>query len=138
MSFILMKRLSFWCPIKKRKEIIMSMFGPIDKWTLTLKKGGKKSFSYETEAPVSFILMTRKSFWHPIMKRQEFIIWIRLCPSWRTNFDYKKWRKEKLLLWNQSINVIYPNKENEFKVPNQEKKWNYYKNPCLSPLKVEF
>ena len=48
------------------------------------------------------------------------------------NFGSKKWWKEKLFLWNQSINAIYPNKEHEFMVPNQEKEGDFYENPCLS------
>ena len=44
----------------------------------------------------------------------------------------------KFFLGNQSINVIYPDEENEFMVPNQEKKEDYYVNPCLSQLKDEF
>ena len=32
----------------------------------------------------------------------------------------KKWWKEKLFLWNKRINVIFPNEENVFLVPNQE------------------
>ena len=35
------------------------------------------------------------------------------------------------------INVIYPNKWNEFTVPNCEKTRDYYENPCLSQLTNE-
>ena len=38
---------------------------------------------------------------------------------------------------NQSIEIVYPNKENMFMVPNHEKKGDYYVNPCLSQLKGE-
>ena len=38
---------------------------------------------------------------------------------------------------NQSINIINPNEENVFMMPNHEKKGDYYVNPCLSQLKVE-
>ena len=48
------------------------------------------------------------------------------------DFDSKKWLEEKLLIENQKINVIYPNEENEFMVPNHEMKGDYFKNPCLS------
>ena len=34
----------------------------------------------------------------------------------------KKWWKEKLFLSSQSMNVIYPNEENMFMVPNMKKK----------------
>ena len=48
------------------------------------------------------------------------------------NFDSKKLWEEKIFLRNQSINVIYPNEENEFMVPSHEKKGGYYENPHLS------
>ena len=49
----------------------------------------------------------------------------------------KRW-EEKLFLWNQSINVIYPNEENEFMIHNHAKKGDYYVNLCLSKLTNEF
>ena len=36
------------------------------------------------------------------------------------------------------MKIIYHNKENAFIVPNHEKKVDYYVNPYLSKLKVEF
>ena len=57
-----------------------------------------------------------------IMKTKEITMWTRVCPNWQINFNTKKWWKDKLFLWNQSINVIDPNKEKEFMVPNREKK----------------
>ena len=48
------------------------------------------------------------------------------------NFDSKKWWEEKFFLQNQSINVIYPNKKNEFM--NHEMKRDYYMNMFLSKL----
>ena len=53
------------------------------------------------------------------------------------NFDSKKWWEEKFLLGNQSINIVYPNEENEFMVPYHEKKGDYYANLCLSQLTDE-
>ena len=44
------------------------------------------------------------------------------------NFDSKNKWEDKLFLRNQSINVIYPNKENEFMIHNHEKKGDYYVN----------
>ena len=38
-----------------------SMFVPIDKQNLSQKNGGKRSFSYEIKASMSFILMSRMS-----------------------------------------------------------------------------
>ena len=43
----------------------------------------------------------------------------------------RKMVERKLFLRNQSINIIYPNYENEFMVPNHEKKRDYYENPSL-------
>ena len=40
-------------------------------------------------------------------------------------------------VWNQSLNIIYPNKENVFLVSNIEKE-DYYANPCLSYWKTNF
>ena len=147
------------------------------------KIGNKRSFFYETKAPISFILIRRMSWWCPIMKRKEIIMWIYVCHNWKKNFNSKKWWKEKLFLWNQKHqchlsqweNWVYgvqswkewrllcesvfvpinewtltlknygkrsfhmkakhqyhlSNKENDFMVPNHEKKWDYYVNPCL-------
>ena len=82
----------------------------IDKMNFDSKKGWKKSFSYETKAPLSFILTKRMSFWFPIMKRKEIITWIRVYPNWQTNFNDKKWCEVNLFLWNQSINSFVPMK----------------------------
>ena len=51
---------------------------------------------------------------------------------------FQKNSEKKLFLWNQSINVIYPNEENVFMVPNREIKRDYYIHPCLSQLTDEF
>ena len=61
---------------------------------------------------------------------QEFVF--VLIDKWS-----KKWWKDKLFLWSQSINVIYHNKENELMVPNHENKGDYYLNLCLSQLTNE-
>ena len=42
---------------KKRKSLRESIFIKIDKQNLILKNGGKRSFSYETKASISFILI---------------------------------------------------------------------------------
>ena len=49
----------------------------------------------------------------------------------------EKWLKEGLFLWNQSINVIYPNEKNVFMAHNHGKKGDYYMHPCLSQLTDE-
>ena len=74
MSFIPMSRMSVWCTIIKRKEIIMRIHvWAIDKRTLILKNGGKRSLSYETKASMLFIPMSRMSLWFLIMKWKEII-----------------------------------------------------------------
>ena len=116
---------------KKKKGLLCeSLFVPIDKRTLILKNGWKRTSSYETKASMSFILMSRMCFWKLIMRRKEIIMWIRICPNWQMNFNFKKWWEEKLFKWNQSFNVTYPNEWNEFMVPDHEKKrlflWIYF------------
>ena len=54
------------------------------------------------------------------------------------NFDSKKWWTEKLFIQHQSINVVHPNEETDFMIPNHEMKGDYYVNPFLSELINEF
>ena len=63
---------------KKKKLLCESMFVRIDKRILTLKNGGKRSFSYETKASKPFIPISRMNLW---------------CASW----------KEKILLCNSKF-----------------------------------
>ena len=53
-------------------------------------------------------------------------------------FDSKEWWEVKFFLRNQSINIIYPNVENVFVVPNQQKKGDYRVNLCYSQFTDEF
>ena len=48
-----------------------SVFVPIDKWYLTLKNGGKKSFSYESKTIKIVYPNKENELWCPIMKRME-------------------------------------------------------------------
>ena len=68
-------------------------------------------------------------------KEKKIAMWIHVCCNWQMNFNLKKWWKKKLFLWNQNINVIYPNEENEFMAPNHEKKGDYYLNPFFYQLR---
>ena len=52
-------------------------------------------------------------------------MWNSVYLNWQMNFDSKKWREEKFFLWNQSVNIIYPNEGNKFMVPNHEKREDY-------------
>ena len=45
---------------------------------------------------------------------------------------YGIWQKEKLFLWNQSINIRYLNEQNVFIVPNHKRNGDYDENPYLS------
>ena len=53
----------------------------------------------------------------------------------KDELPFLKWYKKKFFLWNESINIIYPNEENMVMVPNHEKNGDYYVNPCLSQSK---
>ena len=75
MSFIPLKKMSWWCPIMKEKRGLLceSMFIPIDKETLILKTSRKRKFPHETKASMSFIPRSRMSFWQPIKTRKKVI-----------------------------------------------------------------
>ena len=109
---------------KKKRLPCESMFVTIGKWPLTLNNDGNRRLSYEAKASMSFIPMRRMSLSCPI-KKKKITMWIHVCRNWQMNFNSKQWWKEKLFLWNKSINVICPNEENEFMVPNHEKKGYY-------------
>ena len=100
------------------------------------EKGRKKSFSCETKALIHL------SQWEEWISGAQSLIKSRLlCESMfiligRHTLIPKKVER-KAFLWNQSINIIYPNKENVVMVPNLEKKGVYYVNPCLSQLTDE-
>ena len=120
-SFVPMRRMCLLCPImKKRRFLRASMFLTIDGITLIPKNTGKKSFSYQAKAPISYIQMRRMCIWCPIMTKKEIVMRMHVSHNWRNNIDSKKWRKEKLFLSSQSINVIYPNEENMFIMANHE------------------
>ena len=59
-SSIPMKRMCLWCPMTKKKEIIMSIHVyPNWKTNFDSKNGRKTSFSYETKLSKSFITIRR-------------------------------------------------------------------------------
>ena len=87
-SFIPSRRMCLWCPIMKRMEITMWIhFYPNWKTNFNSNNGNKRSFSYETNASISFILSRRMCLWCPILKRKEIIIWIHVYPNWKTDFS---------------------------------------------------
>ena len=74
-SFITIKRMRLWCPIMKRKEIIMWIHVyPNWKTNLNSKNGWKTSFPYEIKASKSFISTKRMWIWCPDVKREEIIM----------------------------------------------------------------
>ena len=58
------------------------------------KNGIKRSFSYKTKSSISFIPMRRIWLWCPIMKWKKIIMWIRVSPNWKMNFNSKNVRKK--------------------------------------------
>ena len=79
-----------WCPIIKKKEIIMWIHVYRNwKTNFNSKIGNKRSFSYETKASISLIPSRRMCLWFPIMKRKEIIMWIHVYPNWKTYFNSK-------------------------------------------------
>ena len=92
---------------------------------LNSKIGNKRSFSYETKASISLILMRRTCLWCPIMKKKVIIMWIHVYPNWNTNFSFSYDTKASISLiptrrtslwcpimkWNEIIMWIhvYPN-----------------------------
>ena len=83
---------------KQWRLLCESMFVPLDKWTITLKNDGKRSFSFETKALISFILMRRISLWCAIMKGNAITMWICVCPNWQITLTLKVMEKEAFLL----------------------------------------
>ena len=93
-SLIPTRRMCLWCPIMKRKEVIIWIHVyPNWKTNFNSKIGNKRSFSYETKASISFIPSRRMCLWCPIMKRNDIIMWIHVCPNWKTNFNSKNGNK---------------------------------------------
>ena len=136
-SLIPMRRMCLWCPITKRKEIIM-WIDVCPNWNTNFnsKIGNKSSFSFEIKASISLILMRRTCLWCPIMKWNEIAIWIHIYPNRKTYFNSKIGNKRSFS-FETKINIINPNEENVFMIPNHEKKGDYYVNLRLSQLNDE-
>ena len=133
-----MKRLCLGCQILKIKEIIMWIcVCPNQQMYINFKNGRKGSFSYETKASISFILMRRMCLWCPILKLKETITWILVCPNWQTCINSKNGRK-RCFSYETSFNTTYANGENMFMVPNLEKSGDYYVHPYLSKSLNEY
>ena len=89
-SLIPTRRMCLWCPIMKRKEIILWIHVyPNWKMYFNSKIGNKRSFCYETKASISLISMRRTSLWCPVMKWNEITIRIHVYPNWKMYFNSK-------------------------------------------------
>ena len=107
---------------------------PNEKWTLTLKMDERDVFFWN-KASISFIPMRRMCLWCLKTKKKEIIMWIPVYPiEKRTSIG--KMIGRDVFFQNQRLNIIYPNEENVFVVPNNKKKRDYYVNPCLSNWKM--
>ena len=76
-SLIPTMRMCLWCPIMKRKEIVMWIH-VYPNWNINFnsKNGNKRSFSYQTKASIWFIPIRRMCLWSPITKKK-----VTLCES---------------------------------------------------------
>ena len=82
--------MNLWCPIVKRKDIIIWMrVYPNWKMNFTSKNSRKRCFSFKTKASVSFTLMWKMCLWCLIMKWNEIFMWICVYLHWKTNFNSK-------------------------------------------------
>ena len=139
-SCIPMMKMCLWWTITKKIKIIMSIHVFVIWWMNfdSMENGGKKSFSCKTKASKSWILMKKTCSCYLITKRIDIIMRIHVCLLWWMNFNsIENGGKKKLFTRNQSVNVMYPNKDNVFMVPNHKKSGDYYKNPCWSHLMKE-
>ena len=97
--FIPMRRIKLWCPIIKRKEIIICILVyPNWKMNFNSKINRNTSFSYEMKASISFIPMERICSQFLIMKAKEIITWIRVLSSLVDKLWFKKMVESEVFL----------------------------------------
>ena len=134
-SLIPKRRMCLWCPIAKRKEIIM-WIDVCPNWNTNFnsKIGNKRSFSYETKSSISLIQKRRMCLWCPIMKKKVIILWIYVYPNWNTNFNSKIGNKRSFSYETKASISLIPSRRMCLTIPNHEEKGDYYMNPCLSQL----
>ena len=134
MSFIPIRGMSLWCPIMKRKEIIMWIhICPNWEINFNTKKWWKKNVSDESMASMTFSSMRRISLWCLIVKGKEITIWIRICPNWEKISILKNGGNRSFCYETKALNFIYPNEQNKFMVSNHEKKKLIVMWFCLCP-----
>ena len=93
-SFTPTSRMCLWHLIMNRMKIIMQI-RVCPNWHMKFdyKNDGKWSF-FVNQSINLFIPMRRMSLWCLIMKRNEIILQIHVCPNWHTNSNSKtsgKW-----------------------------------------------
>ena len=137
-SLIPKRRMCLWCPIMKRKEIIMWIH-VYPNWNTNFnsKIGKKKCFYYETKASISLIPSRRMCLWFPITKRKEIIMWIDVYPNWNMNFNSKIGNKRSFSYGTKASISLIPRRRMCLWRPITKKKGAYYVNLCLSWLKYE-
>ena len=98
-SLIPKRRMCLWCPIMKRKEIIMRI-NVYPNWNTNFNStnGNRRGFSHETKASIALIPKRRMCLWCPIMKKKEIIMWIHVYPNWKINFNSKMVEREVFLM----------------------------------------
>ena len=98
-SLILTRRTCLWYPITKWNEITICIHVYLNwKTYFNSKIGNKSSFSYEIKGSISLILRRRTCLWCPIMKRNDFTIYIHIYPNWKTYLILKLVTREVFLL----------------------------------------
>ena len=83
---------------KERRLLCESMFILIDERTLILKNGGKKSFSYETKASMSFIPIRRMSYGAKIWKGRRLLCESVFVPINKQTLTLKNMEREAFLM----------------------------------------
>ena len=136
-SFISTRRMWLWCPIMKRKKIIMWIHVyPYGKMNFHSKNGWKTSFSYEIKASKSFILTKRIWLWCPIVKKKDVIMWIHVYLIQKQTSILKMVRQQVFLMkpkWQYHLSQWG---ECDYGAQSW-KKGDCYVNPCLSQFKDE-
>ena len=93
-SFITTRRVCLQRLIMKRKGIVMWIHIYLNwKRNFNSRNCRKTSFSFETNASISFIPIRRMCLWCPIMIWKEIVMWTHVYPNWKSIFDSKNGRK---------------------------------------------
>ena len=81
------------------------------KANVNFKSGRERSISNEMKVSISFIPMSRICLLCPIMKWKEIIMWICVCPNWRTNINSTNSRKRSFSYETKASISFMPIKE---------------------------